>query len=122
MGKFGNEKYAAPVPTAGHVPVATGAEEHIELLPRPRRTINSCDGAELNPFRCQRSGAGSDGRGRDVHYDPYGMSRVWVRNHRQGGWITRSGATFAPPRCPWASWPGTTLAASSSRGRAITAR
>ncbi len=92
-----NEKYAALVAAAGHVPVALSSEEYIELLPRHRRTINSYgvrinhrtyDSAELNPFRRQRSGAGDDGRGWDVHYDPYDISRVWVRNHRQGGWIT----------------------------------
>lgn len=92
-----NEKYAALVATAGHVPVALSAEEYIELLPRRRRTINSYgvrinhrtyDSVELNPFRRQRSGAGDDGRGWDVHYDPYDISRVWVRNHRQSGWIT----------------------------------
>lgn len=92
-----NEKYAALVAAAGHVPVALSSEEYIELLPRHRRTINSYgvrinhrtyDSAELNPFRRQRSGAGDDGRSWDVHYDPYDISRVWVRNHRQGGWIT----------------------------------
>ncbi|MEU6609010.1 transposase [Streptomyces shenzhenensis] len=92
-----NEKYAALVSAARHVPVALSAEEYIELLPRRRRTINSYgvrinhrsyDCAELNPFRRQRSGAGDDCRGWDVHYDPYDISRVWVRNHRQGGWIS----------------------------------
>ncbi|WP_343243912.1 transposase [Streptomyces sp. SID13726] len=92
-----NEKYAALVAAAGHVPVALSAEEYIELLPKHRRTINSSgvrsnhrtyDSAELNPFRRQRSGAGDNGQSWDVHYDPYDISRVWVRNHRQGGWIT----------------------------------
>ncbi|MDJ0346686.1 Mu transposase C-terminal domain-containing protein [Streptomyces sp. H10-C2] len=92
-----NEKYAALVAAAGHVPIALTAEEYIELLPRHRRTINSYgvrinhrtyDSAELDPFRRQPSRAGPDGRGWEVHYDPYDISRVWVRNHRQGGWIT----------------------------------
>ncbi|MFJ8598610.1 Mu transposase C-terminal domain-containing protein [Streptomyces shenzhenensis] len=92
-----NEKYAALVAAAGHVPVALSAEEYIELLPRCRRRINSYgirlghrtyDSEELNPFRRQPSGAGADGRSWEVHYDPYDISRLWVRNHHGGGWIT----------------------------------
>ncbi|MFF4410050.1 Mu transposase C-terminal domain-containing protein [Streptomyces sp. NPDC001667] len=92
-----NEKYAALVAAAGHVPVALSPDEYIELLPRCRRRINSYgirlghrtyDSAELNPYRRQPSGAGPDGRGWEVHYDPYDISRIWVRNHRDGGWIT----------------------------------
>lgn len=92
-----NEKYAALVAAAGHVPIALGPEEYIELLPRHWRTINSYgirinhrtyDSTELNPLRRQPSGAGPDGRSWEVHYDPYDISRVWVRNHRERGWIT----------------------------------
>ncbi|MEV7868873.1 transposase [Streptomyces sp. NPDC088124] len=92
-----NEKYAALVAAAGHVPVALSPDEYIELLPRHWRTINSYgirinhrtyDSTELNPFRRQPSGMGPDGRNWEVHYDPYDISRVWVRNHRQGSWIT----------------------------------
>ncbi|MGH1556350.1 Mu transposase C-terminal domain-containing protein [Streptomyces sp. L7] len=46
------------------------------------------DSQELTPFRRQSSGTGPDGRGWEVHYDPYDISRVWVRNYREGGWIT----------------------------------
>jgi hypothetical protein len=92
-----NEKYASLVAAAGHVPVALGPEEYIELLPRRWRTINSYgirinhrtyDSSELNPFRRQPSGTGPDGRSWEVHYDPYDISRVWVRNPRASGWIT----------------------------------
>ncbi|MFF7599318.1 Mu transposase C-terminal domain-containing protein [Streptomyces mirabilis] len=92
-----NEKYAALVAAAGHVPVALGPEEYIELLPRHWRTINSYgirlnhrtyDSAEFNPLRRQPSGAGPDGRSWEVHYDPYDISRIWVRNHCNSGWIT----------------------------------
>jgi hypothetical protein len=24
----------------------------------------------------------------EVHYDPYDVTRIWVRNHHDGGWIT----------------------------------
>ncbi|MEW2275707.1 transposase [Streptomyces griseofuscus] len=92
-----NEKYAALVAAAGHVPVALSPDEYIELLPRCRRRINSYgirlghrtyDSAKLNPFHRQTSGAGPDGRSWEVHYDPYDISRILVRNHREGGWIT----------------------------------
>jgi hypothetical protein len=92
-----NEKYAALVSAAGHVPVALSEQEYIELLPRHRRTINSYgirinhrtyDSPELDPFRRQPSGSGPDGHGWEVHHDPYDISRVWVRNPRTGTWIT----------------------------------
>ena len=85
-----NEKYAALVAAAGHVPIALSPDEYIELLPRHWRTINSYgirinhrtyDSTELNPFRRRPSGMGPDGRSWEVHYDPYDISRVWVRNH-----------------------------------------
>ncbi|MFE2529487.1 Mu transposase C-terminal domain-containing protein [Streptomyces sp. NPDC059382] len=91
-----NEKYAALVAAAGHVPVALSSDEYIELLPRCRRTVNSYgirinrrayDSPDLNPLRRQPSGTGPNGLGWEIHYDPLDISRVWVRNH-QDGWIT----------------------------------
>lgn len=49
------------------------------------------DAKALNPSRRQRSGAvGKPGRqGKwEVHHDPYDVSRIWVRNHWDGGWLT----------------------------------
>ncbi|MCS0600529.1 Mu transposase C-terminal domain-containing protein [Streptomyces sp. LP11] len=92
-----NEKYAALVAAAGYVPVALAQEEYIQLMPRERRVIGpgrvrinnrTYDARALGPYRRQPSGAGPDGRLWEVHYDPYDISRVWVRNHREGGWIT----------------------------------
>jgi hypothetical protein len=92
-----NEAYAALVAAAGYVPVALTGEDYIELLPAQWRSIG--DGgiqidyrtyncAELGPYRRMPSGlAARDGRW-EVHYDPYDMTRVWVRNHHHGGWIT----------------------------------
>ncbi|WP_331719943.1 Mu transposase C-terminal domain-containing protein [Streptomyces sp. NBC_00147] len=92
-----NEKYAALVAAAGHVPVALGGDEYVELLPSCRRAINAYgirlghrtyDSPELVPYRRQPSGASARGRGWEVHYDPYDISRIWVRDPRGPGWIT----------------------------------
>ena len=92
-----NEKYAALVAAAGYVPVALSAEDYIELLPAAWRAINAYgvkishriyDSGELNPFRGQRSGVPAKRNLWEIHRDPYDVSRVWVRNHWDGGWIT----------------------------------
>ena len=46
------------------------------------------DCPELGPCRRKASPVAAM-RGRwEVHYDPYDLSRVWVRDHAGGGWIT----------------------------------
>ncbi|MGJ5805964.1 Mu transposase C-terminal domain-containing protein [Streptomyces europaeiscabiei] len=89
-----NEKYAVLVSAAGYVPVALSAEEYIQLLPREWRVIGpsgvrinnrTYDSRAFGPYRRQPSGAGRDGRLWEVHYDPYDISCVWVRNHRAAG-------------------------------------
>jgi putative transposase len=91
-----NEKYAALVEAAGYVPVALSAEDYIELLPARWQAINAYgvklnhrtyDSADLNPFRRQRSGVKAKKDRWEVHHDPYDVSRIWVRNHWDGGWI-----------------------------------
>lgn len=92
-----NEMYAAALSVAGYVPVPLTAEDYIQLHPARPRAINSygvkidhrvydCD--ELNPYRGQLSGVKEFGDRWAVHYDPYDVTRVWVRNHHDGGWIT----------------------------------
>jgi hypothetical protein len=92
-----NEKYAALVEIAGYVPLALSAEDHVELLPATWRAVNAYgikinrrvyDGAELNPLRMQHSGVTARRGLWEIHYDPYDVSRVWVRDHVNGGWIT----------------------------------
>jgi putative transposase len=92
-----NEKYAALVEAAGHVPLALSAEDYIELLPARWRAINAYgikinhrtyDSPQLGPFRRQRSGVKARKDRWEVHHDPYDVSRIWVRNHWDGGWIT----------------------------------
>ena len=91
-----NEKYAALVETAGYVPVPLAAEDYIELLPVTWRAINAYgikighrtyDGKALNPYRRQHPGSTAQKGLWEVHHDPYDVTRVWVRNHRDGGWI-----------------------------------
>jgi len=92
-----NEKYAALVETAGYVPVALSAADYVELLPATWRAINAYgvkisyrtyDDQALNPLRHQRSGIHDRKDLWEIHYDPYDVSRVWVRDHWRGGWIT----------------------------------
>lgn len=92
-----NEKYAALVETAGYVPVALSADDYIELLPATWRAINAYgvkikhrtyDDEALNPLRHQRSGVSDRKDLWEIHYDPYDVSRIWVRDHWRGGWIT----------------------------------
>ncbi|MEV6360339.1 Mu transposase C-terminal domain-containing protein [Nocardia asteroides] len=92
-----NEKYAALIATAGHVAVPLSADDFIELLPTTWRVINSYgiriarrtyDAKALNPCRRQHSGVDRKNGRWELHYDPYDVSRVWIRNHHHGGWIT----------------------------------
>jgi hypothetical protein len=92
-----NEKYASLVQAAGYIAVALRAEDYIELLPATWRAINaygvkighrSYDSEDLNPLRRQPSGVVDKKHLWEVHRDPYDVSRVWVRNHLDGGWIT----------------------------------
>jgi hypothetical protein len=55
---------------------------------------------ELGSYRRQPSGVDTKGNLWEVHYDPYDLSHVWVRDTRAGGWITvpwtRLGTVSAP--------------------------
>ncbi len=91
-----NEAYAVQVARAGYLPVPLAGEDYIELLPACWRAINDygiaighrtydCPG--LGPYRRKASPVPAM-RGRwEVHYDPYDLSRIWVRD-QAGGWIT----------------------------------
>jgi hypothetical protein len=92
-----NEQYAALVHVAGYMPVPLNADDYLELLPATWRVINSYgikigrrtyDAQGLNPYRRQHSGVAAHGGRWEVHHDPYDISRIWVRNHHDGGWIT----------------------------------
>jgi putative transposase len=40
----------------------------------------------------------------EVHYDPYDVSHVWVRNHHAGGWITAPWTHLHMLRQPFADF------------------
>jgi transposase InsO family protein len=91
-----NETYAALVETAGYVPIPLAGDDYIELLPAVWRVVNSYgvkirhrtyDCKALNPYRRQHSGVTARKGLWEVHHDPYDVTRVWVRNHHDGGWI-----------------------------------
>jgi hypothetical protein len=92
-----NEKYAAMAEAAGYVPVTLTADDYVELLPARWHAVNAYgvkvnrrtyDGEELNPFRQQPSGVKDHKNLWEVHSDPYDISRIWVRDHWNGGWVT----------------------------------
>ena len=91
-----NEKYAALVEAAGYVPVPLSQNDYIELLPVEWRAINAYgvkirhrkyQSKALRRYSRQPSGVKARKDLWEVHRDPYDVSRIWVRNHRDGGWI-----------------------------------
>ena len=106
-----NERYAALIDVAGYVPVPLSPEDYIELLPASWRVINSYgvkiglrtyDSGELNPYRRQHSGIEAENGRWEVRYDPYDISRIWIRNHHHGGhrrspWRVGHDRPGAPP-------------------------
>ena len=50
--------------------------------------LRTYDSGELNPYRRQHSGIDARNGRWEVRYDPYDISRVWIRNHHHGGWLT----------------------------------
>ncbi|KXP01296.1 Mu transposase C-terminal domain-containing protein [Tsukamurella pseudospumae] len=92
-----NEKYAALLSVAGYVPVPLSDDDYIRLLPTCSRVINSYgikidhriyDCEQLNPLRRQKSPIGALNGRWLIHYDPYDVSRVWIRTPEDDAWIT----------------------------------
>ena len=50
--------------------------------------LRTYDSGELNPYRRQHSGIEAQNGRWEVRYDPYDISRIWIRNHHHGGWLT----------------------------------
>ena len=92
-----NEAYAAMVARSGYIPIPRSAADYVELLPAEWRRINEegvtfnnrvYDTAELNPYRRTGSGITAQNGRWELHYDPYDITQIWIRNHHGGGWIT----------------------------------
>ena len=108
-----NEAYAAMVTAAGYVPITLGPDDYVELLPMQRRKIGESgvqieyrtyDSPELRALRrASPGGAASDGRW-EVHFDPYDVSRIWVRDPKHRGWVTVPWTQFALVRQPFADF------------------
>ena len=90
-----NEKYAALVAAAGYLPVTLTGEDYLELLPVAWRAVNeygiqidyrTYDASGLGPYRRQHSGNAARRGLYEVHYDPYDLTRVFVRT--PDGWVT----------------------------------
>ncbi|MFC9938561.1 Mu transposase C-terminal domain-containing protein [Nocardiopsis alba] len=108
-----NEMYAALITAAGYVPIPLVGEDYLELLPVQWRRINAdgihldhrtYDCSALNPLRRQDSGITAKGGRWAVHYDPYDLSQVWVRDTRSGGWISAPWTHQHLPRQPFADF------------------
>ncbi|CAM5477090.1 DDE-type integrase/transposase/recombinase OS=Streptomyces tendae OX=1932 GN=GUR47_25440 PE=4 SV=1 [Streptomyces tendae] len=94
-----NEKYAMLLESCGYVPAQLSGEDYVELLPERWHAINAYgirikrrtyDSPELNPLRRQHSGVAEKKGLWEIHYDPYDVSRIWVRDRRgeRDQWIT----------------------------------
>ncbi|WP_242644416.1 transposase family protein [Streptomyces laculatispora] len=94
-----NEKYATLLESCGYVPAPLSGEDYIELLPERWQAINAYgirinhrtyDASELAPLRRQHSGVAEKKGLWEIHYDPYDVSRIWVRDRRSepARWIT----------------------------------
>ncbi len=92
-----NEMFAACVGISGYVPLPLTGDDYIELLPAIFRTVNdygltinnrTYDCKALNPYRRLDSGLRGGNKQWEVHYDPYDITLVWLRDHRSDEWIT----------------------------------
>ena len=110
-----NQKYAALVAAAGYLPVPLTAEDYLELLPVTWRVINdygiridyrTYDHADLASWRRQHSGITARKGLWEVHYDPYDLSRVFVRT--PAGWVTAPWTHLPMVSAPFADFTGGT--------------
>ena len=90
-----NERYAALVAACGYLPLTLTGQDYLELLPIKWRAIGhggiqidyrTYDDPDLGPLRRQPSGLEAQGGLWEVHYDPYDLTRVFVRAADR--WIT----------------------------------
>lgn len=91
-----NEMYAALIASAGYLPLALSGEDYLELLPVAWRRVGAdgirlgyltYDGDVLNALRGQPAGVQAKSGRWEIHYDPYDLTRIWLRTG-DGGWLT----------------------------------
>jgi len=91
-----NEKYAALIEISGYAAIPLSGDDYIELLPVSWNVIGkegiklrkrTYDDKALVSMRGQPSGVTAKKNQWEVRYDPYDITRIWVRNHWDGGWI-----------------------------------
>ena len=120
-----NEMYAVLVSAAGYLPLMLTADDYIELLPSAWRTINeygvrldrrTYDSRVLNPYRRQHSGVTARKGLWEVRYDPYDLTQIWIRNHRDGGWLRAAWTHLPMVTAPFAdfTWRHARQAAAAS--------
>ncbi|MEU2801665.1 Mu transposase C-terminal domain-containing protein [Streptomyces sp. NPDC006863] len=106
-----NDKYASLVAAAGYLPLVLRGEDYLELLPVAWRAVNdygirighrTYDAPELGPWRRQHSGHAAKHGLWEVHYDPYDLSRVFVRT--TSGWITATWVHLPLVNAPFADF------------------
>src|SRR6266511_1701870 len=108
-----NDKYTALVAAAGYLPLTLSREDYLELLPVAWRAINdygiridyrTYDSPDLGPYRRQHSGVSAKRGLWEIHYDPYDLSRVFVRT--RDGWVTAEWTHLPMISAPFAdfSW------------------
>jgi transposase InsO family protein len=108
-----NEAYAAMVAAAGYVPLALSGDDYLEMLPATWRAINdygvqidyrTYNSPHLTPYRRRTSGVTAQRGLWEIHYDPYDLSRVWIRDHHKSGWITAEWTQLPLVRQPFADF------------------
>jgi hypothetical protein len=108
-----NEAYAIAIARAGYVPVPLSSSDYIELLPAVWRAVNdygiridyrTYDAPGLGPLRRRPSGITTKDDLWEVHYDPYDLSRVWVRRSDTREWIEAAWTHQPMVRVPFADF------------------
>lgn len=81
---------------SGYIPAPLTSDQYIALLPSLYRTVTAAgitidyrtyDSDDLDAARGEISGVPGKGTQWQVHYDPYDVSRIWVRNHHGEGYL-----------------------------------
>lgn len=106
-----NEMYTALVAAAGYLPLTLTGQDYLELLPVAWRQVNAYgiridyrtyDSPDLGPYRLQHSGVTARRGLWEVHYDPYDVTKVFVRT--PAGWVTATWTHLPMVSAPFAEF------------------